>query len=108
MSSIISAVPTIGPPIAAVVKTILQLIPKDDKLDAMNSEVRHTNVKLDTLKIDLTWETWAAGAYQKPVNNSEKSWLKYIELERSGQGKTPAEKVELEKNFFYILQPVWR
>uniref|UniRef100_A0A8C4HM38 EGF-like domain-containing protein n=1 Tax=Dicentrarchus labrax TaxID=13489 RepID=A0A8C4HM38_DICLA len=83
----IEPVPVAGPPIAAALKTLLLVTPNEDPLDTVNSNLKALTFKLDTFHTELKWAAWAAGAYQMPVNNIEKAWIKYTELVRANTGK---------------------
>ncbi|XP_075994195.1 uncharacterized protein LOC142988804 [Genypterus blacodes] len=99
LSTGLTSVPFAGGALSGGINAIQEAYPVKDKVDGVSSDVQLANVKLDTLKIGTRWETWAAGAYQKPVSNIEISWLKYIELER-GLKTSSTEKESLKNKFF--------
>ncbi|XP_035512361.1 uncharacterized protein LOC118324239 [Morone saxatilis] len=82
----IEPVPVAGAPIAGALKTLLLVTPNEDPLDTVNSNLKALTIKLDTFSAELKWAAWAAGAYQMPVNNIEKAWIKYTELVRASTG----------------------
>ncbi|XP_049421036.1 uncharacterized protein LOC125881765 [Epinephelus fuscoguttatus] len=94
----IEPLPVVGPPLAAAIKTFLLLIPEADKLNAIKSELQGLHFKLETFRAELKWDAWAAGAYQIPINNIEKAWIKYIELVSSYK-TTNTEKEALKQKF---------
>ncbi|XP_078018695.1 uncharacterized protein LOC144458859 [Epinephelus lanceolatus] len=90
--------PVVGPPLAAAIKTFLLLIPEADTLNAIKSELRGLHFKLETFRAELKWDAWAAGAYQIPISNIEKAWIKYTELVSSYK-TTDTEKEALKQKF---------
>ncbi|XP_068565621.1 uncharacterized protein [Cebidichthys violaceus] len=96
----IGYIPKAGPYLAGISKNLLLLKPESEALEAISSEIKGLDFKIDDFRAEMKWDAWAAGAYQVTVNNIERAWIKYTELERSYPKSTNTENEALKNLFF--------
>ncbi|XP_017296345.1 uncharacterized protein LOC108250809 [Kryptolebias marmoratus] len=66
----------------------------DETLNALNSEFKNLNEKLENQLITMTWHTWASGPFQEAELNIRSSWKNLNELVEACKGSCPKQQYE--------------
>ncbi|KAJ0059886.1 hypothetical protein NL108_014571 [Boleophthalmus pectinirostris] len=74
ITNTLGSVPAAGAVFSSLLKIPLKLIPQEDKLKGIQSEMTALNTRLDIFYEELKW---ASNDFQKILNDIDHAWLKY-------------------------------